>query len=139
MQLASDLPLLWTDEVRLKQVLINLISNAIKFTPTAGRITLTVEATAEHALTVTVSDTGIGIPSDKIEKALSPFGQVDCDLNRKYEGTGLGLPLAKTLTELLGGSFALESREGYGTSVTLIFPKDRLCSDVPLETHKVAS
>ncbi len=138
-QLASDLPLLWTDEVRLKQVLINLLSNAIKFTPAAGRVTLMAEVTDEQELIMSISDTGIGIPSDKIEKVLSPFVQVDSNLNRKYEGTGLGLPLAKTLTQHLGGTFALERQEGKGTRATLTFPKSLLSNDFPLKTCKIAS
>ncbi len=111
----------------------------MKFTPTAGRVTLMAEVTAEQELIMTISDSGIGIPSDQIEKVLSPFHQVDSNLNRKYEGAGLGLPLAKTLTQHLGGTFALESQEGQGTCVTLTFPKDRMCSDTPPETRKIAS
>jgi len=75
---------------------------------------------------VSVSDTGIGIPPAKIHKALSPFGQVDSSLGRKYEGVGLGLPLAKSITELLGGSLTIESESDKGTTVTLEFPEDAL-------------
>lgn len=138
-QLASDLPFISTDEVRLKQVLINLLSNAIKFTPIRGKISLSIEITDEQGIMITVSDTGIGIPSDQIEKVLSLFGQVDSDLNRKYEGTGLGLPLAKTLTETLGGTFVLESQEGHGTRVALTFSKDHLSENNPLDSCKLAS
>ncbi len=138
-QLASDLPLLWTDEVRLKQVLINLLSNAIKFTLAPGKLTLAAEITAEREIIITVSDNGIGIPSDQIEKVLSPFHQVDSDLNRKYEGTGLGLQLSKALTEHLGGILTLKSQEAQGTCVTLTFPKNRLCYDTHLQTDKIAS
>jgi len=138
-RMASALPLISTDEVRLKQVLINLLSNAIKFTPARGEIKLAVEETADHAIIMSVSDNGIGIHADQIERILSPFGQVDSDLNRKYEGTGLGLPLAKTLTERLGGTFLLDSQEGRGTRVTLTFSKAHLSEDTPLDPCKFAS
>ena len=76
---------------------------------------------------IIVQDTGIGISSDQMDTALSPFGQVDCDLNRKYEGTGLGLSISKRLAGLLGADFTIESQIGQGTSVTLRFPQERVC------------
>lgn len=123
-QVDPDIPTLFSDERRIKQVLLNLLSNAIKFTLKDGRVTL--RANMSPDFVITISDTGIGIPPEKIQKALSPFGQVDSSLNRKYEGVGLGLPLAKSVTELLGGSLTIQSLSGKGTTVTLAFPKDAI-------------
>jgi signal transduction histidine kinase len=96
----------------------------VKFTPSGGRVTVRIEADAE-ALTVAVADTGIGIAADDIPKALAPFVQLDSSLARRYEGTGLGLSLSKSLVELHGGEFRLESTLGKGTTVTLRFPLAR--------------
>ena len=137
--LASDLPLISTDELRLKQVLINLLSNAIKFTPAPGRVTLKVGFSSERGIIISVTDSGIGIPSDEVQNMLSPFAQVDSDLNRKYEGTGLGLPIAKSLTEQMGGTFHLESEEGRGTCVIITFPNVGLCEMPSKESYKLAS
>jgi len=120
----SDLPWLWGDERRLQQVLINLLSNAVKFTPRGGQIRVSADK-SDSGLAIAVSDTGIGIAPENIPRAMAPFGQVDSALTRKHEGTGLGLPLAKQLIELHGGSFALESAVGIGTTVTLTLPPER--------------
>ena len=123
-----DLPLLLADERKLKQVLINLLSNAVKFTPEGG--TITTKAWIENgAFVVAISDTGIGIAPEDIEKAMAAFGQVDSDLNRRANGTGLGLPLVKSLIELHGGSFHLESTVGVGTTVTMRLPHSRVFAD----------
>lgn len=123
-QIDPEIPALFSDRHRFKQVLLNLLSNAVKFTLKDGRVT--VRADMFRDLVITISDTGIGIPPAKINKALSPFGQVDSSLNRKYEGVGLGLPLAKSITELLGGSLTIRSQSGEGTTVTLAFLKDTI-------------
>ena len=120
----NDLPWLWGDERRLQQVLINLLSNAVKFTPRGGQIRVSA-VKSDNGLAIAVSDTGIGIAPEDIPRAMAPFGQVDSALTRKHEGTGLGLPLAKQLVELHGGSFALESAVGVGTTVTLLLPPER--------------
>ena len=120
------LPLLLADERRLKQVLLNLLSNAVKFTNAGGRVTLSVDDEGARGLAIRVIDTGIGMASEDIPKALEPFGQVDSKLARKYEGTGLGLPLSKALVELHGGSLRIESELGVGTTVTVIFPASRV-------------
>ncbi|MDG1436577.1 MAG: ATP-binding protein [Rickettsiaceae bacterium] len=110
------------DQKRLKQALLNLLSNSVKFTPKKGSVTLSItKDTNEKLVYIIVSDTGIGMSSQDIPKALSSFGQVDNSLSRRYEGTGLGLPLTKKLIELMGGEFNLESVEGEGTKVTIIF------------------
>ncbi|WP_085904537.1 ATP-binding protein [Kiloniella majae] len=121
LQLEAGLPSLCGDERRIKQVLINLISNAIKFTLPGGSITIATHISG-RGLELSVIDTGIGMSSSEIPKALAPFGQVDSSLSRKHEGTGLGLPLSKRLTELHGAQFLIESEPNVGTSVTLVFP-----------------
>ncbi|MFD2206555.1 PAS domain S-box protein [Kiloniella antarctica] len=121
LDLASELPLFMGDERRIKQVLINLISNALKFTPSGGSVTVSSYVTG-RGLELSVMDTGIGMSESEIPKALAPFGQVDSSLSRKHEGTGLGLPLSKRLTELHGAEFLIASKLGVGTTVTLVFP-----------------
>ena len=114
---ASDLPPLRGSETKMKQVLINLLSNAIKFTPEGGKVTLSAWRTDDRGVGIKVTDNGIGMSEEEIAIALQPFRQVDGRLSRKYEGTGLGLPLAKGLVELHGGSLTVESTPGVGTSV----------------------
>lgn len=111
------------DPKRMKQIILNLLSNAVKFTPEDGEITLSIkEEILENKVYITVSDTGIGISHKDISKAMSPFGQIDSSLSRRYEGTGLGLPLTKKLTDIMGGKFDIRSEVGLGTTITLIFP-----------------
>jgi signal transduction histidine kinase len=124
-EVAKDLPLVLADPTRLRQILVNLLSNAIKFTPANGTVSLTV-LRDRNGVSFRVADTGIGIPADKIAVALSPFGQVDSGLARKYEGTGLGLPLTKKLAELHGGTVQLESVVDQGTVVTVWLPPERV-------------
>jgi len=119
------LPLVQCDELRMKQVLLNLLSNAVKFTPAGGSIALRAELD-DNGLGITVADTGIGIAPGDIEKALRPFGQIDSRLARKYQGTGLGLPLAKSMIELHGGRLDIDSAPGAGTRVTLWLPAERM-------------
>jgi signal transduction histidine kinase len=129
----EPLPMVMADERKLKQVLLNLLSNAIKFTPAGGLITLSVATDPVHGLIFEITDTGIGIPPDQMTKALEPFGQVDSTLARRYEGSGLGLPLAKGLIELHGGVFQLESKVGIGTAVRFSLPPHRILA-TPAET-----
>jgi two-component system cell cycle sensor histidine kinase PleC len=118
--------ILMADAKRLKQAVLNLLSNSVKFTPEGGSVTLTVYIDEElNTLNIQVKDTGIGIAQADISKAMSTFGQVDSKLSRKYEGTGLGLPLTKKLVELMNGKFDIKSELGFGTTVTLIFPYDK--------------
>jgi PAS domain S-box-containing protein len=123
---APDLPTIMADTTKLKQILINLASNAVKFTRRDGRVELRAELSETGEFLFMVSDTGIGIAEADIPHALTPFGQVDSRLNREFEGTGLGLPLAKSLTELHGGRFDLVSQPDVGTTVTLRLPRDRV-------------
>lgn len=110
------------DPKRLKQALLNLLSNSVKFTPPGGAVTLSLKKdNAKKLVYIIVTDTGIGMSDQEIPKALSSFGQVDNKLSRKYEGTGLGLPLTKKLIELMEGKFDLQSKPGKGTTVTITF------------------
>ncbi|GIK97654.1 MAG: hypothetical protein BroJett029_18630 [Alphaproteobacteria bacterium] len=124
------LPLLRADARSLKQILLNLVSNAIKFTPPEGRIIISAVADAE-SFRFAVKDTGIGMTPEGVKKALEAFGQVDSSLSRRYEGTGLGLPLTRALIELHGGRLEIESALGEGTCVTAIFPAERIIRDTP--------
>ncbi len=121
----DGLPMLHADKRRLMQILLNLVSNAIKFTPSGGEASLTASLDGEDAHVFTVTDTGIGMDEEEQVKAMSKFGQVDSGLNRKQEGTGLGLPLTRELVELHGGTLEIESEKGKGTSVTVRFPPER--------------
>jgi PAS domain S-box-containing protein len=120
------LPLLLADGRKLRQIVINLLSNAIKFTPAGGHVSALAGISAEGDFELTVVDTGIGIPRNHLERVLTPFGQVESALSRKYSGAGLGLPLSKRLAELHGGRLELASIEGEGTSVRVILPGSRL-------------
>ena len=117
------------DERKLTQTLVNLLSNALKFTPPGGNVTLAAVAEADGGLAISVRDTGIGIAPELIETALSPFGQIESTFSRQHHGTGLGLSLAKSLIELHGGTLALESVLGAGTAVTVRLPKERVAGD----------
>jgi signal transduction histidine kinase len=123
--IAADLPLVRADPRRLHQVLLNLLSNALKFTPKGGAIALTAERRGAD-IAIAVADTGIGMAHEHISIALARFGQVDNRLARRYEGTGLGLPLVKRLVELHGGTLAIDSALGRGTTVTVLLPADRI-------------
>jgi len=102
-----------------------LLSNAIKFTEQGGSITINADIDPKGRFTLSVNDTGIGIEAENINIALSDFGQVDGSLTRKYEGSGLGLPLSKKLAEAHGGELLIDSEPGVGTMVTVRFPKER--------------
>jgi signal transduction histidine kinase len=119
------LPSMLTDERRLRQVLLNLLSNAIKFTAQGGNVSIAAYRQG-GSVSIAVSDTGVGIAPDDIPKAMENYGQVQTGWSRTQEGTGLGLPLAKRLVELLGGSFVLESKVGVGTNIIVTFPPERL-------------
>ena len=122
---AEELPFLRGDERALKQILINLLSNAIKFTPVGGEIAVRARLAPGGGLRLAVSDTGIGIRAEDISRALEPFQQVDGGLDRRHEGTGLGLPLCKRLARLHDAELLLSSEPGVGTCVTIAFPPER--------------
>lgn len=117
---------LWVDDRLVRQILINLLSNAIKFTPEGGRVEITAVHESESSLSICVRDTGIGIAVEDFETAFEPFGQIRIAPELTHEGTGLGLSLSKRLMELHGGSIAIDSVLGEGTTVTVTFPQERI-------------
>ena len=119
----SDLPEMVADKRALRQVLINLLSNAIKFTDRRGSVTLSARVEGE-TLVITVSDNGIGIAENDLERLGHPFFQARSSYDRPYEGTGLGLSVVKGLVELHGGRVEISSRLGEGTKVTVRLPLD---------------
>lgn len=123
----QDLPRILADERKIKQIMINLLSNAAKFTPNGGEVNIDAFVNKKGDIEISVRDTGIGIPSEEIPNALSVFGQVR-NRSMEEEGTGLGLPLCKMLTELHGGVFYLESEVGVGTTAGFTIPTARVIS-----------
>ncbi len=123
--LPEAVPYLLADPRTLKQMLLNLLSNALKFTSSGGTVDLVVSVTDDDGIRFDVRDTGIGIPKDEFDTVLSPFGQIDTAHARDHQGTCLGLPLVKSFIEMHGGSIEIESEIGEGTTVTLIFPPER--------------
>lgn len=127
----SDLPQIRADRRKLLQILVTLISNGIKFSNAGASVSPKISADPEVGYVFRISDTGIGISAEDIPKAMMPFGQVDSDLNRKYEGTGLGRPLTQALVEMHGGTMTLESEPGVGTTVTICLPANRIVDADP--------
>jgi signal transduction histidine kinase len=127
-EIPTDLPPLHSDERIVQQILINLVTNAIKFTPMNGRIFVTATLEAGSGIVVAVKDTGVGMRAEEIAVALQPFGQVGNNLTARAEGTGLGLPLCQRFAETLGGSLIVESVYGRGTTVTLRLPATALAA-----------
>ena len=124
--LGAETPDLLADERRLRQILLNLLSNAIKFTPKGGAVTVSAHLQNDGGLMVTVRDTGIGMSPEEIRKALNLFGQIDSGLDRKHEGSGLGLPLVSGLMGLHGGRMEIDSLRKKGTTVNIFFPEKRV-------------
>jgi signal transduction histidine kinase len=125
-ELPADLPYLRADARAMKQILLNLLSNAVKFTDAGGRVTLSAELTEDGGLAIVVSDTGIGIAPEMQARVLEAFTQADGGRNRRYEGTGLGLPICRGLVALHGGELGLRSAPGEGTLVSVRLPAARL-------------
>lgn len=126
--LPDTVPILRADHRLIKQILLNVIGNAVKFTPQGGKVCLTVSTDSDGNFVISVKDNGPGMNADEIDLALRPFGQAGSTMTRSHEGTGLGLPLAKTLTELHEGTFVVHSAKGEGTDVVITFPSER-CKD----------
>ena len=120
-----DLPRIRCDRLRLKQALINLISNAIKFTPKYGRVSISARLSGD-GMALSVVDTGIGMRPEDIPTALEPFRQIEPQINRRHEGVGLGLALTKALVERHGGRLELTSAPGVGTTATIHLPAERV-------------
>ena len=114
------------EEDAIKQMLLNLMSNAIKFSPDRSYVMIDAEVDDKGGLCISITDTGIGLTESELEKALAPFGQVDTDHNRDGSGTGLGLTLVKSLIELHGGVFDMVSQKNIGTTATITFPEKRV-------------
>ncbi|MGE4314304.1 MAG: PAS domain-containing sensor histidine kinase [Pseudobdellovibrionaceae bacterium] len=126
-EIPEDLPGVKSDPRLIRQVLINLVSNAIKFSREGGKIDIKAYVRSDGDMVISVEDEGIGIPKEKIREALEPFGQItDSQHAKEQQGTGLGLPLAKAMIELHGGTLSLESDLGKGTKVTVTLPERRL-------------
>jgi len=121
----QHLPPLYCDERAIKQMLLNLLSNSIKFTDEGGEIIVSANITGDGQMSICVADNGIGIAPDDLQKVLLPFSQADAGLSRGHQGTGLGLSLTKSLIELHQGSLSLESEVDVGTAATIRFPADR--------------
>jgi len=123
------------DPRRLKQILVNLLNNAVKFTPQNGRVKLEVQEDAKAGeLQFTVTDNGIGIAPENLQKLFKPFVQLDSSLSRQYEGTGLGLSLVKKMVELHGGRVGVESELGRGSSFHFSIP----LRDMPLVREEIS-
>ena len=128
-ELPEQVPHVQADERLIRQMLLNLIANAIKFTPSGGDIAVGILAQADGSIRIFVADNGIGIATENIPRVLEPFVQVDNGIARKYEGTGLGLPLVKSFAELHGGALTIDSGAGLGTTVNIIMPRWRVLAE----------
>ena len=120
------------DPVRLKQVLLNILSNAIKYTPAGGRVTIDTRRDAAGNLSIRISDSGIGISPAQLRRVLEPFEPIESPLTRQIDGVGLGLPIAKALMALHGGELTIDSAPGRGTAVELRLPGERIRSPLAM-------
>jgi signal transduction histidine kinase len=134
-QLPQGLPPLFADKRSVRQILLNLLSNSIKFTPQGGRVMVEARLEPNGELALAVRDSGIGMSADDIEIVLQPFGQVESAHTRSHDGTGLGLPITKSLAEMHGGSMTVESTVGKGTDIIVRFPATRVGSSALLEAE----
>ena len=127
----SDLPKIWADERAIRQIVLNVLSNAIKFTPQGGEVEIKVGWTSGGGQYVSVKDTGPGIPENEIPVVLSSFGRGSAAIKSAEEGTGLGLPIVKGLVDLHGGQFTLKSKLREGTEVIITMPPQRVMEALP--------
>jgi signal transduction histidine kinase len=130
-ELVHSSTLICVDQTKFKQIILNLLSNGVKFTESRGRIMIGSGVNGQGDLVISIKDTGIGIPSEHLERVLNPFEQVADHLTKENEGTGLGLPIARALIELHGGSLTLSSDLGVGTTVALRLPHERIRDGAP--------
>jgi two-component system, cell cycle sensor histidine kinase PleC len=128
----ADMPRIWVDERAARQITLNLLTNAIKFTPKGGQVTIKAGWTSAGGQYFSVKDTGPGIPEEEIPVIMSSFGRGSIAQKNADEGTGLGLPIVKGLIELHGGTFTLSSKLREGTEVVVVFPPERVLSALPL-------
>ena len=131
-ELAQASTLICADQAKFRQIILNVLSNGVKFTEPEGRILIGSAVSDRGDLVISVKDTGIGIPPDHLERVLSPFEQVADHLTRENEGAGLGLPIARALIELHGGDLTLSSDLGIGTTVALRLPRERIHGVAPV-------
>jgi len=122
---APSLPMVHADGRAVTQMVINLVSNALKFTPDEGSVTLAAFQRADGGVTIEVADTGIGMAPDEIPRAIAAFSQIDNNLSRRHEGTGLGLTIVNAMMQQHGGVLAIDSEKGRGTRVRLEFPAEK--------------
>ncbi|MEM7621041.1 MAG: HAMP domain-containing sensor histidine kinase [Pseudomonadota bacterium] len=120
--ISRDLPIIFGEPVKLKQIFSNLLSNAVKFTPENGSITVNGKACEDNKICIEIQDTGPGMTPEEIKVALTPFGQVETSFRRSHGGTGLGLPISKALVELHNGTFRVESTKHKGTTIIVCLP-----------------
>ena len=125
-RIPKDLPALWADERQLRQVLINLMSNAIKFTDAGGRIDATARVTEDGDAEIRVADNGAGIDAENLKIVLQPFVQVADAMTRGHKGSGLGLAIVQSIVNMHGGTFTLESSPGKGTTAIIRMPRARV-------------
>ena len=123
-------PILNGDERLVRQVFLNLLSNAVKFSHPMGEVVIDIALNAERELIVRIIDKGIGIPKDRLDDVIEPFGQVADPRVNRGQGTGLGLPIAKAMMDMHGGSLGIESEMGQGTTVTCTFPQSRVITEL---------
>jgi len=128
------MPQLHADPLRVKQILINILGNAVKFTPPKGRVKFEASLAGGGFARLIVSDNGGGMSISDIETAMRPFGQVDAGFNKRHEGTGLGLPISAALARLHGGSLTISSEKGKGTRVTILLPVYDAAASAPRES-----
>jgi signal transduction histidine kinase len=131
-------PLVMADEVRLKQILINLLSNAVKFTPDNGRVDIAVSRGAQGDVACVIRDTGIGMAPEDLPRIKEAFVQLDDPTSKRYDGTGLGVPLAIALAKLHGGTIVYESQLGAGTTVTFRLPAGRVVEEASFGPSRAA-
>jgi signal transduction histidine kinase len=137
-RIADGLPAVRGDEAKIKQIVLNLLSNAVRYTPRGGRVGLSAERTIDGALVIAVADNGIGIPADALQHVFEAFRQVEDAKVRKKGGLGLGLNIAKSFAELHGATLMLESEHGRGTTARLVIPPERLVAASPASLSAAA-
>ena len=133
-QIWPDLPLVEGDITKVRQIIINLVSNAIKFTPAGGRVTITIDTVGLDTARLVVRDTGIGMSADDLEIAMQPFGQADSGMARRFEGSGLGVPIVHLLTDLHKGAFHIHSEVNKGTTATVTLPISATQNSAPQQS-----
>jgi two-component system cell cycle sensor histidine kinase PleC len=121
-EVLSNTPYLFADPLRLKQILINILGNAVKFTPSGGSVHCAAGPTANGFVQILISDTGGGMSANEIDIAMRPFGQVETGFNKRHDGSGLGLPISYAFAKLHGGNLIIDSEKGRGTRVYILLP-----------------